>query len=150
MTLNDDLISQGKYFENINFYLQYFDRKNILILKYDELVKNKYEFIRNIFEFLNVVNIKELGDIPAYNTAKKPRIKILGVIAKKSANLLRKFNLLSALSFFKNNSFVKKLLFTKKKVNILSADDKKRLIKYFIDDIKKTEKLTGLNLKNWY
>jgi len=150
MTLNDDLISQGKYYENINFYLQYFDRKNILILKYDELVNNKYEFIRNIFEFLNVINIKELGDIPAYNTAKKPRIKILGVIAKKSANLLRKFNLLSALSFFKNNSFVKKLFFTKKKSNILSADDKKKLIKYFIDDIKKTEKLTGLNLKNWY
>ena len=150
MISNDDLIFQAKYYEHIKFYFQYFDKKNILILKYDELVNNKYEFLRQIFEFLNVKNIKELGDIPAYNTAKKPRIKIFGIIAKKSANLLRKFNLLTALSFFKNNSLIKKLLFKKKKGNTLSSVDKKMLIKYFIDDIKKTEKLTGMNLKNWY
>ena len=75
--------------------------------------------MEKIYNFLGVSNLPELANIPEYNTAKKEsRLKILGILAKASANLLRKMNLLSLLRVLKND-ILTKILFKNRISNSL-------------------------------
>ena len=105
-----ELMDYGIYYDNIVHYTNLFDRKNILYLKYDDLVNDKKLFMEKIYNFLGVSNLPELANIPEYNTAKESRLKILGILAKASANLLRKMNLLSLLRVLKNSNILTKIL----------------------------------------
>ncbi len=147
---NSILLNRGMYSEKINFYYKYFSKDDILVLKYDDLVNDKEKFLETIFKFLEVRNIKELANIPPYNTARLPRLKFLGRFAKKTGMFLRKNNFITLFTLLRNNSLIKKLLYVKNKNSVLSFADKKELSNKFTEDIKKTEQITGLNLKNWY
>lgn len=149
-TLGIKLMDYGKYHDNISNYINLFDRKNILFLNYDELINDKYSFMKQIYTFLGVDNIPEIANIPEYNTAKESRIKVLGIMAKSGANFLRKINLLSLLRILKNNKLLKSILFKKRGSNSLQQDKKLFLTKFYINDLKKIEKLANLNLTNWY
>lgn len=149
-TLGIALMDYGKYYDNISNYTSLFDKKNILFLNYDELINDKYNFMKQIYDFLGVDNFPEIANIPKYNTAKESRIKILGTMAKLGANFLRKINLLFLLKILKNSSLLKKILFKKRTNNLLQEDEKYYFVKFFLEDLKKTEKLTNLNLSNWY
>ena len=89
-TLGIALMDYGKYHDNISHYINLFDRKNILFLNYDELINDKYSFMKQIYNFLGVDNLPEIANIPKYNTAKESRFKVLGIMAKSGANFLRK------------------------------------------------------------
>ena len=80
--------------------------------------------MEKIYNFLGVSNLPELANIPEYNTAKESRLKILGILAKASANLLRKMNLLSLLRVLKNSNILTKILFKNRISNSLDQNDK--------------------------
>ena len=145
-----ELMDYGIYYDNIVHYANLFDRKNILYLKYDDLVNDKQLFMKKIYNFLGVNNLPELANIPEYNTAKESRLKILGILAKASANLLRKMNLLSLLRVLKNSNILTKILFKNRISNSLEKNDKIFFKKFYTEDLKKVEKLTNLNLSDWY
>lgn len=149
-TLGMKLSDYGRYYYNINEYLKYFNKKNILFLNYDNLVNNKKLFMKQIYNFLNVKDFPELSNIPAYNTAKESRLKFFGVLAKAGANFLRSINLLSLLRFLKNSSLLKKILFKKRKMNDIPYEDRLYFSKYYMNDLKKTEKIVNLDLSSWY
>ncbi len=48
------LIGNGLYFDLVQNYLHFFDRKQFLFLLFDDLKKNNVEFIQSIFKFLGV------------------------------------------------------------------------------------------------
>ncbi len=145
-----ELMEYGKYYENITNYTELFDNENILFLNYDNLVVDKKEFMKQIYDFLEVTDMPELSYVPAYNTAKESRFKILGILAKASANFLRKINLLQALRVLKNSSLLKKILFRKRRENSMNEYDITRFKKYYVEDLKKVEQLTKLDLSNWH
>jgi hypothetical protein len=147
---NTELLKFGLYAKKISFYIENFKREDILILNYDELIIDKKEYLKKIFDFLNVENLEDLANTPAFNVSKNPRIKILGIIAKKTANLFRVLNLFSFLAILKNSQFIKDVLF-KENIKKLSEKSRKKIVrKYFIDDIKQLEKKSNLDLHNWY
>ena len=145
-----ELMDYGIYYDNIVHYTNLFDKKNILYLKYDDLVNDKKLFMEKIYNFLGVSNLPELANIPEYNTAKESRLKILGILAKACANLLRKMNLLSLLRVLKNSNMLTKFLFKDRISNSLDQNDKMFFKKFYTEDLKKVEKLTNLNLSDWY
>ena len=149
-THGKELMDYGEYYDNIVHYTNLFDRKNILYLKYDDLVNDKQLFMKKIYNFLGVNNLPELANIPEYNTAKESRLKIFGILAKACANLLRKMNLLSLLRILKNSNILTKFLFKDRISNSLDKNDKIFFKKFYTEDLKKVEKLTGLNLSDWY
>lgn len=54
-------IRRGEYMRDVRLYLKYFDREQLLILLFDDLVNNPDLFYKKIFTFLNLeatVNIK--------------------------------------------------------------------------------------------
>jgi hypothetical protein len=143
------LIDNSMYYEKIKHYLNYFDKENILILKFDDLVNNKSDFMEKIFSFIHVRYIKELEYIPPYNTASKPRIQFLGVFVKKIAEQLRSYGMLNQLAFYKRNKFIRQIVFKENKKKV-DKNLKNKLLKLFYEDIKNTEKITGINLESWY
>lgn len=150
ITSGTALMDFGKYYDNINEYLKFFNKKNILFLNYDNLINDKINFMKQIYDFLDVTNLTELSNIPKYNTAKDSRFIILGILAKASANFLRKINLLSLLRFFKNNTILKRILFKKSAKNEIDIKDRLFFSKNYTKDLKKIESLANLNLSNWY
>ncbi|MBD3208183.1 MAG: hypothetical protein GF370_01885 [Candidatus Nealsonbacteria bacterium] len=51
---NKDYINQGFYFRQIQHYLNFFDREEVLILIYEDTKKDPATFIKKIYEFLEV------------------------------------------------------------------------------------------------
>lgn len=150
MTIGIKLMDYGKYYDNVNEYIKYFNKNNILFLNYDNLVNNKQLFMKQIYNFLDVEDFPKLSNIPKYNTAKESRFKLLGVLAKSGANFLRTINLLSLLRVLKNSALLKKILFKKRALNEVHHEDKLYFSKYYLNDLKKTEKIVNLDLSNWY
>ncbi len=145
-----ELMDYGKYYQNVLNYTNLFPSDNILFLNYDDLLSDKKSFMKKIYDFLGVNDFPELSNIPAYNTAKESRMKILGILAKASANFLRKINLLQVLRILKNSSSLKKLLFKKRANNTINQNDREKFKKYFLEDLKRVENLSKLDLSNWY
>lgn len=53
-TENSDYFRRSLYFTHLKKYLNHYPEKNILILIYEEKVKDPYSFIENIYKFLEV------------------------------------------------------------------------------------------------
>jgi len=60
-------IENGFYYQLLEVYYKYFPEKNILLLKYDELVNNPKLFMKKIFDFLCVTPY-EIDFSKKYNT----------------------------------------------------------------------------------
>lgn len=150
MEINNELLKFGLLSKNLNFYLERFDKKNILILDFDELIHDKNKYLKKIFSFLNVNHIEELSNVPIFNKSRSVRTEIIGIIAKKGSNLLRSLDLLKFLSILKNSRFINNIVY-RKEIKPLSEKSREYFIKkYFINDIKLLEEKTQINLSKWY
>jgi len=50
----------SKYAEQLQFYLEFYDPKNILILEFEELIKNPESTLSKCFEFINLTSIEQI------------------------------------------------------------------------------------------
>lgn len=156
----DDYKERGLYFKQIKNYLDKFPKKNIKIIIYEDINKNPLEVIKALYEFLEV----DSSFIP-----KKINEKINVSKQLKSNNLKNAFNVLSKiyrkletsflggiLVFLKRKTKINELLWKRtkgeeKKEIIERMDEKTRrkILDFYLEDIEKTEKLIGRNLKEW-
>ena len=151
--LNDGIkkhyyLEKGFYYKQLKRYYDIFPTKNIKIILFEDLIKNPKKITCEVFKFLNV----DSSFTP--NTSKKANVSgvpkgILGWIVMK----LRKNNLMPNIEFSKIfPEFIVNLM-----LNIIYSKPKKisnKLIKklteqYYIEDIRKLEKLINRNLSTW-
>jgi hypothetical protein len=59
-------LSRGKYIEQLMAYEKYFNRKQILVLKSEDLFKDPQKVVNQVFEFLNLPKYK-IGKFKVYN-----------------------------------------------------------------------------------
>jgi len=77
-----DLIDWGKYGEHLEFIYQHFPKENVLVIEYDLLKGAPEEFLRQVFEFLNVSqDFKPTNLTKTYN-------KVIYPVAQKLLNFL--------------------------------------------------------------
>jgi hypothetical protein len=160
--INNKYIRKSFYYESIKNYIETFDKTKILILKFDELKSDPWIFLSKVYDFLNVT---DKSFRPSLLTIKKNEAfipksmflhKITGypfVMAKKLFRKKVGILIINTARFFKINNF---LNYVHSDINIRNIDKKKlsveikhELLRIFNEDINKTEKLTGLNLKDW-
>jgi len=109
-----ELVENGRYVKHLKNYFELFDRKQMLILFYDELQKDPASFIQRIYNFLgvddrfrpSVLHKRILPD-------SKPRIRFLAALGHKIALLLREMGYLNLLGKIKSSKFIKNLLYKK-------------------------------------
>lgn len=163
----DELIASSCYMMQLKHYLKFFDKKNVLILTFDEMINKKEVFFSKVFEFLDVEFSEEVirSEIMS-NKAGSSEIdkKINNIFAGLSrapfiGSLIKKLftsNIREAIKKNIRNFFfsglVGKVLMesTAKKVPIATKEDKEFIQKICESDIKELELFACIDLSDWY
>lgn len=129
----------GFYSKQVKRYLDIFPRENILFLRFDDLKNDTAGVVQNIYAFLGVEAMTPAA-LHVYNKRTEPYSiktqyfirRYLGrVLPEKLINQVLKWNLRSGVR------------------NIFKSETRDCLIAKYAEDIKDTQKLTGLDLSIW-
>jgi len=155
----EELIDKSMYYRHLSRYFKIFPKKNIKVILLDDIDKDRKKAIQDIYKFLEVNHEFVPPSVYAkVNRAAKPKYKILHLYRKKVSDFVEflkqhemvfivdlfRFTGLNKLSWYiweKNRAPIKRPK--------LSDEEKKELMKKFLPDIKKLEKLINRNLSSW-
>lgn len=150
-----EYLEQGYYMRFLEHYLRYFRREQILILIYEDSLKNPSEFIRSIYQFIGV------------DDSFVPSMLFRKVNPERIPRFVRFERFLDNLSAFLQKKGLQQLWWLGKKTGIgeklralntrslkgtgkgLNLSDKKRLFALFEEEVKALEKLLNRELKEW-
>jgi hypothetical protein len=148
-------LSKGFYYLQLKKYFEIFNREQILILFFEDMVKNPDQEVRKVFKFLEVdpnfqVPVKML--FKKGNAAKDVRLNFL----IKTANVFQRILINLRLAFiwiFLRNIGVKKLImkFAVRyyKYPDMSSEMRKHLYEIYRDDIEKLGETLNRDLSHW-
>jgi len=133
------------YYDNVKRYLDIFGKDNVLILIFEEWIKNPKKALGDILEFLKIdSSVKNFDDIKfdSYNVGWVPKGKLLSkILSSKIVISLSRKPLLKS-----SRHFIEKKIINNNTNKKLDDKDKQLLIKFFYTDVKKLEKLFGKQL----
>ena len=138
-------IEVSKYSRQIQRYLDFFEKDNILFIDYEDFKKNVSKTVDQVYNFLNI-STEFVADINTkHNTFIMPKNKIIRLIY--SFVFLRKIlTFLFPVYLVKN---IRVLLFKSDKKPELLKETRSLLSIIFNDDIKKMEEVLAKNYSKW-
>ena len=138
-------IEVSKYAKQIQRYLDFFEKENILFIDHEDFKKNVSRTVDKVYDFLNI-SVEFAADINTkYNTFTLPKNK--GIRFIYSFVFLRKIlTFLFPIYLVKN---IRVLLFKADKKPELLKETRSQLRIIFNDDIKKLEEVLGKDYSKW-
>jgi hypothetical protein len=148
-----DILKRGLYFEQIERYLNFFERNQLTIIIFEEMITKEEEKLNEIADFLNLdFDFDKDSIYGKANVSKVPKYKLLYSFGKYIVKKLYDYDdLIFMINFLKKIGF-KRLFFDKNKNNFpdMSLDSRKYLSNYYKEDILKLEELLDRELtKMW-
>lgn len=148
-----EYVEKGLYFKHLSRFLQYFERSQILVVFFEDIVANPQKNIQNIYKWLEVDD----GFIPENialnaNSAKRSRFAFMTAFEVRFVKFVTKRGGARIILWLKRLGVHKLVhsLFTKPyKSKPMSSEDANWLMNQFIEDIKKLEVLLDKNLSHW-
>jgi hypothetical protein len=139
-------LTQGKYYEHLRRYFDYFGESKMKILLYEDLKKSEHKFIRDLTSGANIGK-KSNKNIVNKKVNKRKR----KTIPKKVKKLAKHWKLDKILQWLPvDNSRIRKLVQVKSmKYPALDRHLKVKIRKYYESDIKKLSALIGRDLREW-
>ncbi len=150
---NNHYIQTSRYFFQISKYLEYFSKKQILIIKSENLKTNRLNTLNKIFDFLNVEKMTDPSLFEySKNTAKtKQRKTTFGkIIVNKNLQFLRNIIPENMKTKLKNSYFINSLSKKNLKHETIEESLKNEITNYLKEDIVKLEAFSGINLSDYY
>jgi hypothetical protein len=149
---NNHYINCSKYYYQLQQYLKYYNKTDIMIITSNDLLNNRRKTLKNIFQALKV---DDLFYCSAYSkvlhkSELKMRKTIYGKFKKKIklriSTIFRINQVNSSL-----NLFIERFLPTQIRIDRPRLEDKllRELIKYLKDDITNLRKYSGMDFSNW-
>ena len=138
-------IEVSKYAKQIQRYLDFFEKENILFIDYEDFKKNVSKTVGQVYSFLNI-STEFAADINTkYNTFTMPKNKVIRLIY--SFVFLRKIlTFLFPIYLVKN---IRVLLFKSDKKPELLKETRSLLRIIFNDDIKNLEEVLSKDYSKW-
>jgi hypothetical protein len=131
-------LRQSLYFDDINRYLSIFGDKQVKVIIFEEFIQDPKETIFEILKFLEInYDISNLDFNKIFNSGQIPKTGLVPSVLKDS----------KVKNFFKkilddnSQQFFREKFFTSKTKPTLLEEDKKKLIKFFSEDVKKIHSL---------
>ncbi|ACV64771.1 sulfotransferase [Desulfofarcimen acetoxidans DSM 771] len=148
--LNYSYFSRGLYAEQIKRILRYYDKKQILIVLFEEFVKNQDFILNNIYDFLEVERIKVINNIKS-NAASKSRFELISKLIMYPSNLTRKIiRLIIPNSKIRKYVALKIYQINQKRMEYsIDANYRKLLSEKYKEDIKELEAILNIDLGKW-
>jgi len=146
------IIKFGKYYNYLAMYKESFGEQRFKVFLFDDLIRDPWAFASKIYEFIGVnPNFEYLDAEKKVLPASNYRIGWLAFFVKKTAIAMRNMGFASLVGKFKD-SFIPSLLYkesTDEDKMSLTEEQKIWLIKYYAEDVAKTEELLGRDLSHW-
>jgi len=153
--VDHEFIDRGFYYNQIVRYFVFFNKKNIKIMIYEDLLKNPEAFIKEVYRYLNV-NDDFVPQALHYKVASTREVgPICGkVLYKYFSPVLKKSSMLTFLwRAVKYNTPAKRIYSTGKinnsKYSVINTNDRGRLIEIYKKENKKLFDLIGRNIDEW-
>jgi hypothetical protein len=146
-------VEMGLYAQQLQHYLEYFDRQQILVVVFEQLIRDPEKAFRRIFEFLGV-NPDVAIDYSAKDTneSASTRSKTLKRYAFKFTQLLINSGLgfvIHGLRQLGVHKLVNRINSAPSKCAPMLAETEQRLLERFRDDIDRLEAMLEINLDDW-
>lgn len=150
-----EILKCSLYCADIKRFLEFFPRKNILILFHDDLRTNCETLLHEVESFIGVRKFTPPNTQQRSNETGHAKYPLLNRSAAILQNFMRKQKLIALLDVLKKSKiggFMRKQIYTTtplKNKSSLAHTDKQILEQYFAADIRELEKLTGRTLTHW-
>lgn len=148
------LVEQGLYYKHIARYLDFFSRKNFLVLVFDDLRNDPISWIQSIFEFIDV----DPGFVPSLvnrrsNKGQKHRFLWITDMVVGCKNFLRERELGSIVEIAKGIGF-RKLIYSQNPLlktgfPEMKPEVRETLIELFREENQKLSDWLGCDLSYW-
>lgn len=149
-----DLIERAKYYKHLKPYFDHFEDEHIYIALFDRLKNDNIGFISKIYKFLGVDSEYRPNVDEKYRlVAAEPRNRLLALMAKKGAQLMRRWGRPDIVSSIKFSFFPKLLYREYDKEEKPAIDDKDRayLVEKIRPDTRQLAEKMNLNLEQmWF
>ena len=146
-------IERGLYSRQLAAFLEVFPKENFLFLEFErDLIKGREAMVRKVQEFLGVEYVKLQLDVHS-NEAGEPVSHSVNEWVRKPNFVKRIFKMILPVRSMRKLLRKQFIRTNMQKVSASRLDDTSRMEivdRYFREDIKMTEKLTGLDLSSWY
>ena len=151
---DSSLVESALYYKHIKKFLERFDRKQILILIYEDLINDASAFLQSIYRFLNI----DINFVPVHFNAKihasrMPKSRSAEYLMLFARGLSRQFRLFSVVEKLKEKGIDRwfKQLNTKDDIVLQKIDPDLRsdLNNTFWEDIQKVSSLLNRDLSFW-
>ncbi len=146
------LVHNSRYHQNLTPFFELFDRSNIKIMLYDQLMSDPRGYAREIFDFIGVPFVDGLDYDVIFNPLSSSRASVGGAIAKHVARGLRKVGLVEVLGWAKRRSGVRAIFYkdySAEQRPTVSPATRRRLVEKFGDEINSLEMLIRRDLAAW-
>lgn len=139
----------GLYAEQVKRYYELFDKDKVKVLKFEDFIKDSSSTKKEICAFLGLEPIEETNNFeqrynatgyPVNKFVQKTLIRISSIPFKDKVMKYTPENLINLLRSIRQNNLYKPEL---------NDSEKKELMKYFHQDIKKLKKITGMDFPEW-
>lgn len=148
-----EYIERGLYYKQLKRYLNYFSKKQIFTLLFDEFINKPALELKRLFAFLNVdESFNSLKALEKSNPARQTRSVLFMKVTESVINNLVRMRLSPIVSFLKGigvNTLVGKINSKNISYPKLNNEIKDYLRTFFKDDITQLEQLLDLDLSHW-
>ncbi len=150
-----EYIQQGRYGEHVRRYLDYFSREQLLIMIYDDMVKEPLSFIQTIYDFLGIQSTYEPSVVEErINVSRSPMYPWIDLGISSIARWLREIGLHDLVWTIKQSripKYIRSLNTSSRKRERIepSPKDKKKLYDVYKKDILLLEEFIDRKLVEW-
>lgn len=137
-------VELGMYFEQVQKYLDIFERKNVNICLYDDFKNDPAGIVKDMYKFLAIDASFKVDCGKKYNVSQLPKNELFS----KVVVFYKQHAVLHALVSSKMKGFLKKVVLTNRTF-VISAFTRSCLLKKFEDDILKLGELINRDLSVW-
>lgn len=144
---NNHYINCSKYYMQLEQYLNYYPKKNILVIATEELNKFPQDTMKRLFNFLNIDAsfYSQKFTKVIHKTAEKGRRNAIGRLISKIP--IRKLLASFLPQFFQ--TIYRKVALSQIDRPILDNNTRKKLVEYLKDDIDQLKNYTGNDFRYW-
>ncbi|MHA1284648.1 MAG: sulfotransferase family protein [Promethearchaeota archaeon] len=147
----DDPIKRGYYSKYLKNWITIFPKENFLILIYEEVMKNKLQYLKLISKFLEIdfKKFKKININKRVNTSNLPKFNKLYSLSFKIYDFFRSKGLYKFINILRGFKPILYILGTKKENKKINNKTISMLYNLYKKDIEILEKLLGINLYIW-
>ncbi len=149
-SLKYQYVRSGKYAEQIQKYLEYFEKDQFLFLLFEDFICDQDAVLKQVFSFLSIPSDISVSSGKAFNASGVPRLRLLHKFVRKPHWIKEHIKgLFPKVVRYRITSKIVEMNKKNYQYNKMNRETEKKLRKEFRQDILNLEIITGRDLSDW-